>query len=472
MSAVIPEYFTADRQIAQLRVPPHNIEAETSVLGALLMDNLAWDRVGDMLTEADFYRNEHKIIFSAVGAMINACTQADVITVFSRLDREGKADEVGGLVYLNSLTQFMPSAANIRRYAEIVRESAIRRRLVAVGDELATMAFNPQGANIETILDNAGALVTRLTAGQVQDEWASTDETIVRLLDTITERAEGNVDSLPTGLRDLDEMLDGGLRAGQLVIVGARPSMGKSALAVSIGMNVALHQEQPVGMFSLEMPKEELATRQLSMVSHIHLSKLRRSERLNEFDWSRLTEGVEKLRQINFYISEHSGININQLRARARKHKRQYGLKLLIVDYIGLMSGLNPKESRNYQLGEVSRGLKSLAKELHIPIVCLAQLGREVEKRTGARPILSDLRDSGEIEQDADIVLFIDRPAHRDNTLALDADWKGYAEVIVAKHRNGSCGTVPMRYVGENVQFLNWEGEKPERFGKTSARPL
>ena len=471
MSAVIPYHFTADRQVAMLRIPPHSIEGESSVLGGMLLDTSAWDRIGDLLTDDDFYRLEHKLIFGAIAALANATKPTDAISVFVHLQNQGKGEEAGGLQYINSLAQYVPSASNIRRYAEIVRERSLLRKLVMVGDEMATMAFNPQGKNIDAILDHAGALVSRLTAGEVQDEWTSTDQTIVRLLDTITEKVDGKVDSLPTGLHDLDELLDGGLRNGQLVIIGARPSMGKSALAVSIGQNVAL-AGHPVGMFSLEMPKEELATRQLSMASHVHLSKLRRPERMNQDDWTRMTSGVEVLRNINFYISEHSGININQLRARARKHKRQYGLRLLIVDYIGLMAGLNPKESRNYQLGEVSRGLKSLAKELGIPIICLAQLGREVEKRTGARPILSDLRDSGEIEQDADIVIFIDRPAHRDEVLAKDEAWKRYAEAIVAKHRNGSCGSVNLRYIGENVQFLDWTGDKPERFGKTSARPL
>lgn len=470
MSAVIPDHITSDRQVYQLRVPPHSIEAETSVLGGLLLDNAAWDRIGDLLTDEDFYRYEHKLVFLAIASMINANKQADVITVFSHLEGKGKAAEVGGLGYLNSLAQYTPSAANIRRYAEIIRERSLLRKLVAASDEMATMAFNTQGNNVETILDHAGALVTRITAGQVQDDWVPIDETLVALLDRMESRAEGGKDDfLATGLKELDELLDGGLRAGQLVIVGARPSMGKSALAVSIGMNVAQHGK-PVGMFSLEMPKEELASRQLSMVSHVHLSKLRRAERLSPLEWSLVTEGIEKLRNLSFYISEHGGININQLRARARKHKRQYGLELLIVDYLGLMGQTNPKDNRNTALGEATRGMKGLAKELGIPIICLAQLGREVEKRTGARPILSDLRDSGEIEQDADIVIFIDRPAMRDS--ALSDEWKRYGEAIVAKQRNGSLGTVPLRYVGENVTFLDWGDDPRPSKNSSSGRPL
>jgi replicative DNA helicase len=461
-----PDY-PADYGVAQLRVPPHSVEAESSVLGGLMMSNSSWDAVGDLLADKDFYRAEHKLIYAAVGALINANKPADIVTVYSHLENLGKAGEVGGLQYLNSLAQFVPSAANMRRYAEIVRENSVLRSLVSTCDEITTAAFNTQGRDVASILDSAGAMMSALTAGVTPDDWVSTEKTVVALLDAIQERAGGNVDSLPTGLADLDELLDGGLRPGQLVIIGARPSMGKSAMAVTIGMNVAQRQGLPVAMFSLEMPAEELASRQLAMVSHVHLSKLRRSERLNEWDWSQISRGVDDLRKLSFHISEQSGININQLRARARKHKRQYGLKLLIVDYLGLMGQTNAKDNRNTALGEATRGMKNLAKELGIPIICLAQLGREVEKRTGARPILSDLRDSGEIEQDADIVVFIDRPIMRD--AALSDDWKTYAEAIVAKQRNGSLGTVPLRYVGEHVTFLNWEGEKPTKssFGRS-----
>jgi replicative DNA helicase len=450
-----------DFETAKLRVPPHSTEAETSVLGGLMLDNGAWDTVGGQLTEQDFYRSEHKVIFAAISALVNTNKAADVLTVFEYLQSRGKADQVGGLAYLNSLAQYVPSAANIRRYAEIICDRSILRKLAGAGDAIATSAFDTQGKDAATLADEAGALVSGLVMASAPDEWISTDAAIVTLIDAIQARADGRVDALPTGLTELDELLDGGLRGGQLVIIGARPSMGKSAMAVSIGMNVA-QRGKAVGMFSLEMPAEELASRQLAMVSHVHLSKIRRSERLNDHDWPRITAGLESLRAINFHISEQSGININQLRARARKQRRQHGLDLLIVDYLGLMGQTNPKDNRNTALGEATRGMKNLAKELNIPIICLAQLGREVEKRTGARPILSDLRDSGEIEQDADIVIFIDRPALRDPNLG--EEWKLYAEAIVAKQRNGSLGAVTLRYVGEHVTFLDWgDGQKPRK---------
>ena len=456
----LDERFLSDTATAHLRIPPHSAEAETSVLGGLLLDNAAWDRVGDLLTADDFYRAEHKLVFTAVSGLIVANAPADVVTVFERLKSQNKADEVGGLPYLNSLAQYVPSAANIQRYAHIVRDNSVRRKMLTAADAISTSAFDPQGKPTETLLDDAGAAISALTAGNTASDWQSMDAAIVAVLDHMEARAEGKDDSLPTGLADLDELLDGGLRAGQLVIIGARPAMGKSAMAVSIGLNMA-ERGCSVGMFSLEMPGSELARRQLAMKSKVHLSKIKRAERLETHEWTRITEGCDALRNLKFQISETPGITINQLRSRTRKLKRQHGLDLLIVDYLGLMGQTNPKDNRNTALGEATRGMKNLAKELNIPIICLAQLGREVEKRAGARPILSDLRDSGEIEQDADIVIFIDRPAMRDP--ALGEDWKYYAEAIVAKQRNGSTGGVPLRYIGEHVTFLDWSGPIPKK---------
>ena len=456
-------------QIAMLRIPPHSIEAESSVLGGLLLDSAqAWDLIGDVLTESDFYRREHQLIYAAIAQLCNANKPADLVTVHDQLG--AKSDEVGGLVYLNAVAQFVPSAANIRRYAEIVREKALSRGLVSVGDRIATMGFIADGS-VEQRRDEAAGLLMGLMGNAAANEWSTLDETMVQLLGVINDKAEGKrEDVIPTGLADLDEILSGGMRPGQMIIIGARPSQGKSALAVTIGTHVALHEGLPVGMFSLEMSAEELALRQTSMISHIHLERLRRSERLNDDDWPRLTAAVETLRQTPFYVSEMPGPNINQIRARARKLKRQRGLRLLIVDYLQLATGTNPKESRNNQLGEVSRGLKSLAKELQVPIIALAQLGRDIEKRTNSRPMLSDLRDSGDIEQDADVILFLDRPAMSNPSLG--SQFEDYAEVIVGKQRNGARGTVSLRYVGKNVQFLDWEGETPSKSARHSGSAL
>jgi replicative DNA helicase len=469
MSAVIPDHITADRPGYQLRVPPHSVEAESSVLGALMLDNTAWDRCGDLLTEADFYRHEHREIFLAIGGLVNAGKTADMITVFERLQAAGKDDQVGGMPYLHSLAQYVPSASNLRRYAEIVRERALSRRLVAMGDEIATMGFRTHEPIAERI-DRASAQLVSLVSTSSEAEWLDMDTTAVQMLDRLSAQAEGRKDDvLTTGLTELDEMLGGGLRAGQLIIIGARPSMGKSALAVTMGMHTA-EQNVSTGMFSLEMPAEELAMRQASMLGMVHLEKLRRAERLNELEWPRVTAAVERMRHLPFYVSELGAPNINQIRLRARKLKRQHGLGVLIIDYLQLAVGTNPKENRNNQLGEVSRGLKALAKELRIPIIALAQLGRDIEKRTNPRPMMSDLKDCGDIEQDADVILFIDRPIMSNPSLG--PNFEDYAEVIVGKQRNGPRGTVPLRYVGKNVQFLDWEGDKPSKPGRSSGGGL
>ena len=454
--------FLMDSDVAQLRIPPHSIEAECSVLGSLLLDNFGWDRVGDLLKADDFYRHEHKVVFETIAALVNASKPADVITVFAELQKVGKTDQMGGLVYLNSLAQTTHSAGSLRRYAEIVRERAVLRKLIAGADEISASAFNAQGKSAETILEAAVQTVMGITPETAAEEWEGMDTGMVRLLDRITEQADGTAapDFIPTGLTALDERLDGGMRRGELIIIGARPSMGKSALALSIGVNVALDAGEPVGMFSMEMPRAQVHARAMSLVSHIHLSRIKRAERLKDFDWPKITEAVEKLRQVRFDVSDFNQLNINQLRTRARRLARRRGkLGCLIVDYLGLMDGLDSKMSRNYQLEEVTKGLKSLAKELDCPILLLCQLSREVEKRPDPTPMLSDLRDSGSIEQDADIVLFVHRPIKAKPDLA--PEWKYYAKVAVAKLRDGEPGVLDLMYIGENTHFKDWPAETP-----------
>jgi len=451
-----------DGEVAQLRVPPHSIEAESSVLGGLLMDNGAWDRVGDLLADTDFYRHEHRVIYAAIGALVNACKPADVVTVYAQLQKTGTAAEVGGLVYLNSLAQFVLSAGNIRRYAEIVRERSMLRKLIAGADEIASAAFNVQGKSADAILEGAMQTVMGIAPEGSADEWEGMDVGMVKLLDRISAQTDGSAepDFIPTGLTDLDERLDGGMRRGELIIIGARPSMGKSALALSIGVNVALDAGHPVGMFSMEMPRAQVHARAMSLVSHIHLSRIKRAERLTDFDWPKITHAVETLRNISFDVSDINQLNINQLRTRARRLARRRGkLGCLIVDYLGLMDGLESKMSRNYQLEEVTKGLKSLAKELDCPILLLCQLSRKVEERTDPTPMLSDLRDSGSIEQDADIVIFVHRPYKAKPDMA--DEWKYYAKLSVAKVRDGEPGYLDLMYIGENTHFKDWPKEMP-----------
>jgi replicative DNA helicase len=447
-----------------LRVPPHSIEAESSLLGGLMLDSRAWDQVADILRQPDFYRFEHRIIWSAIESLMVANRNCDVVTVFTRLESMGKADEVGGLAYLNALAQFVPSARSMRGYAETIRERAMSRALIAAADEISVQAFNDHGVPAAERIDIATSQLTKLLEGAPRDDWEDADEGVVKLLDRIQVAADGDEpeDFMPTGLVELDDVLNGGFRPGQLIVVGARPSMGKTALALTIGQHLALNESHPVGMFSMEMTKQEVNERKMSMQSHIDLTRLQRPKYLTHFDWPNLTQGVEIIRQTQFATIDQSGLNINQIRAKAKALRRRMPVKLLIVDYLGLMSGTDPTMPRVYQLEEITKGLKALAKELGCAVLLLAQISRKVEDRVDQMPILSDLRDSGAIEQDADIVIFLHRPHKASPTLS--NEWKHLAKVAVAKNRNGRLGSLDLMYVGANTRFMNWpEGqEKPK----------
>lgn len=459
---------------ALLRVPPQSVESEMAVLGALLLDNRAWDRIGDLLTGSDFYRYENQVVFDAVAALLNANHGADVLTVFEHLQRTGKAGEVGGLMYLNQLAQYVPSVANVRRFAEIVRERSVLRRLVAATDEIAASAFSPGDRSVAELLDEAQQKVMALgDQGAPRDDWEDTEAGVTALIDRINDQSmgEGAPNFVATGLSGLDELLNGGLREGHLIAVGGRPSMGKTALALSIG-NAFAEAGHAVGMLSMEMPRSEVHERRLSMVTQIHLSRVQRGERLRDFDWPKITAGVERLRGTPFYTSDQTALNINQVRAKARALKRRHGLRLLIVDYLGLMTGTDAKAPRAYQLDEITKGLKALAKELGITVLMLAQVGREVEKRPDQRPLLSDFRDSGSVEQDADVCMFVYRECKAKPGLA--KEWDYIAELIVRKQRGGTTGTVEVMYVGENTLFKDWPEDqaKPESRVRTKGGDL
>jgi replicative DNA helicase len=441
-----------DSQIAHLRVPPHSIEAESSVLGGLLLDNAAWDRVGDLLTEGDFYRYEHRLIFGAIAALVNASKPADVITVAEHLERAGKAEEVGGMAYLNGLAQFIPSAGNIRRYAEIVRERAILRKLVATGDEIAASGFNTQGKPVAQILDECEQKVMQIgeEGARMKTGFQSIDDLVVQYLDRVQELADNPSDltGVSTGYFDLDRMTSG-LQAGDLVVLAARPSMGKTALAINIAEHVALHEGLPVAVFSMEMGAAQLAIRCIGSIGRIHQSHLRNG-RLSDVEWGVMTETVEKLRHASLHIDETGSLSIVELRANARRLARQCGrLGLIVVDYLQLMSGSGGDENRSTELGEISRGLKKLAKELQCPVIALSQLNRSVESRTDKRPQMSDLRESGAIEQDADVIAFI----YRDDYYNKNSDEPGVAEVIIGKQRNGPTGTVRLAFIKHLTRF-------------------
>ncbi|WP_374669361.1 replicative DNA helicase [Ramlibacter sp.] len=459
MSAVLSpanDGFPDDRQVAQLRIPPHSIEAESSVLGGLLLDNGAWDRVGDLLTDGDFYRYEHRLVYAAIGALVNATRPADVITVFEHLQSLGKADEVGGLPYLNALAQYVPSAGNIRRYAEIVRERAILRKLVSASDEIATAAFNPQGKPVDKILDEAEQKIFHIgeEGSRMKQGFQAMDSLVVQLLDRVQEMADNpnDITGVPTGFYDLDRMTSG-MQAGDLIILAARPSMGKTSLAINIAEHVALHEGLPVAVFSMEMGASQLAVRIVGSIGRIDQTHLR-TGRLTDDEWPRLTEAIEKLRNISLHIDETPGLTASELRANARRLARQCGkLGLIVVDYLQLMSvssGMSD-ENRATAVGEISRGLKMLAKELQCPVIALSQLSRGVESRTDKRPMMSDLRESGAIEQDADVIMFI----YRDDYYNKDSKEPGVSEIIISKQRNGPTGTCKLAFIKPLTKFEN-----------------
>lgn len=471
-----------DEPIAQLRVPPHSIESESSVLGGLLLDNRAWDVVGDLLTDSDFYRHEHKLVFAAIGRLVNAAKTADVVTVFEALRAEGHADAVGGLPYLNQLAQYVPSARNARSYAEAVRDAALRRRLVTAADAIAAKAFAGQGSAAD-LLDEAerevGAVAESRDVGN--DAWVDASTGMVALLDRIqTANDPGWIpDYTPTGIPELDEKLDGGLRGGELYIFGGRPGMGKSQLAQTIADHVAIDCGVPVATFSMEMPESQHFQRLAARQGRIHLSKLRRPERLRDGDWQGVTKAVEIARGAPILVNDRPGLNINQIRTFARGARRRLGgkLGLIVVDYLQLMAGTDGRMSRTYQLEEASRGLKSLAKELDCPVIALVQVGRGVEKEADPMPRMSDIRDCGGIEQDADVIGFIHRPIVFDKTLANDGRtvtaldgfgttaqgelWKVYARFGLVKMRAGDPGEIALQCEGQFQTFSSWPAMWP-----------
>jgi replicative DNA helicase len=463
MSAIFSEsqdyVSSSDKQVAQLRIPPHSQEAESSVLGGLLLDNNSWDKVGDLLVEADFYRYEHRLVFASITSLVNSNRPADVITVFEQMQSQGKAEEVGGLAYLNSLAQYVPSSANIRRYAEIVRERSILRKLVSVSDEIATSALNTNGRPVTNILDEAEQKIFSIgeEGSRMRQGFQSMDKLVVQLLDRVEEMSQNpnDITGVPTGFFDLDRMTSG-MQAGDLIVLAARPSMGKTALAINIAEHVALQEDLPVAVFSMEMGASQLAIRIVGSIGRIDQGRLRTGKLIDD-EWPRLSDAIERLKTVSLSIDETPGLTTSELRASARRLARSCGkLGLVVVDYLQLMSGSGggDGENRATELGEISRGLKMLAKELQCPVIALSQLNRGVEQRTDKRPMMSDLRESGAIEQDADVIMFI----YRDDYYNKDSKEPGVAEIIIAKQRNGPTGTVKLTFLKPITKFESYAG--------------
>ena len=444
-----------DRAVQGLKTPPHSIEAEQSVLGALLLDNTSLDLIAHILTDKDFYRAEHAVIYQAIGRLIGDNRPADVLTVHEELKPTGLAENFG-IIYLNQLASNTPSAANIRGYATIINDRSILRRLIQTADSIANSAFIADGKNVRSLLDEAESRILQIgEEGSRKADYLEIEpllKAVVARIDELYNRDNQNdITGVPTGFVDLDRMTSG-LQPGDLVVLAARPSMGKTALAINIAEHVALNEGLPVAVFSMEMGASQLAIRIVGSIGRIDQQRLR-TGKLNQEEWPRLTEAIEKLRNISLHIDETPSLTPMELRANARRLARTCGkLGLIVVDYLQLMSGntsSNNGDNRATEIGEISRGLKMLAKELQCPVIALSQLNRSVETRTDKRPMMSDLRESGAIEQDADVIMFI----YRDDYYNKDSKEPGVAEIIIGKHRNGPTGTVKLAFLKPITRF-------------------
>ena len=457
MSA-LPNAFV---RAATMHIPPHSIEAEQSVLGGLMLVGEAWDQIADRLVEDDFYRREHQLIFRAIGDLASAGKPCDAVTLGEWFERHGETAAIGGPAYLAELASNTPSAANIAAYADIVRDKAVLRKLIEAGTRIAGDGFNPEGRDTPEVLESAEQRIFQIadagTRGRKQAE--PMREPLKRYFATLTERYQhrGQLSGLATGFRDLDT-LTSGLQRQDLVIVAGRPSMGKTAFALNIAEAVALLADKPVLINSMEMSSEQLAGRFVSGVARVDAQALRSGD-LDEADWSRVGRAASLLSDSKIIIDDTPALSPGELRSRARRAKREHGIGLVIVDYLQLMQVPRTTENRATEIAEISRALKAMAKELDVPVMALSQLNRALEQRNDKRPVMSDLRESGAIEQDADLILFV----YRDEVYDHDSPDRGTAEIIIGKQRNGPIDTVRLTFLGQYTRFENYTpNETPE----------
>jgi len=446
-----------DQAADRLKVPPHSIEAEQSVVGGLMIDNRAWDTIADIVSEDDYYRQDHRLIFRALSHLANSGSPLDIITVSEWLEKHNELDKMGGIAYLSTLAQNTPSTANIKAYAEIVRERSILRQLIRVSGEIGENAFNTLGRSSSEVLDLAEQMVFNISESNSRGRQGF--QSITSLLPRVVERIDqlyasgGDITGLSTGFKDLDRMTSG-LQPADLIIVAGRPSMGKTSFAMNIAENIAISGGKAVAIFSMEMPAEQLVLRILSSLGRVDQSKVR-SGKLDDDDWPRLTSTMNLLNETKLFIDDTPALTPTELRSRARRLKREHDLGAIVIDYLQLMQVAGTRENRTNEISEISRSLKALAKELNIPVIALSQLNRSLEQRTDKRPVMSDLRESGAIEQDADLILFI----YRDEVYNEETVDKGVAEIIIGKQRNGPIGKVRMTFIGQYTRFENFVGE-------------
>ena len=442
-----------DRELARIKMQPHSIEAEQSVLGGLLLSADGWDAVAEAVTDSDFYRPDHRLIFRQIARLAEAAEPVDVITVADKLEARGELATAGGLPYLAELAQNTPSASNIRAYAQVVSERASLRKLIEAAQEIADSGFNPEGRTPDELIDEAERRIMQISE---QGPKAGGPQGVNPLLQTAIGRIEelfnsgGDITGLSTGFKDLDGMTSG-LQPSDLVIVAGRPSMGKTSFAMNLVEHAILHQERPILVFSMEMPADSLIIRMLSSVGRIDQTRIRNGK-LEQEDWPKLSTAVSKLKDVPLYIDDTPALTPTEVRSRARRVMREHGeLGMIMVDYLQLMQVAGSSEGRTAEISEISRSLKAIAKEFQCPMVALSQLNRSLEQRPNKRPVNSDLRESGAIEQDADVIMFI----YRDEVYNEESPDKGVAEIIIGKQRNGPIGICRLAFIGQYTRFEN-----------------
>ncbi|PPD35663.1 MAG: replicative DNA helicase [Methylomonas sp.] len=450
-------YFDHDHAVESLKVPPHSIQAEQSVLGGLMLDNQTWDSVADKVIETDFYRRDHQLIFRSIAQLAEKQDPFDVVTLSEVLEGTGELQDVGGLAYLGMLAKDTPSAANIVAYANIVRDRSVLRQLIHVGTEISDSAFSTEGRETADLLENAERRVFEIAEQRQRGQggFNSIKSLLAKAVDKIEMLYEqdGDITGASTGFTDLDEKTSG-LQPSDLIIVAGRPSMGKTTIAMNMAENVALKSGMPVAVFSMEMPGEALAMRMMSSLGRIDQHKVR-TGKLDDDDWPRLTSAINMLAETKLFIDDTPALTPTEVRSRARRLTREHGqLGLIVLDYLQLMQSPSSGDNRVQQISDISRGLKALAKELNVPVIALSQLNRNLEQRPNKRPVMSDLRESGAIEQDADLIIFV----YRDEVYNEDSPDKGIAEVIIGKQRNGPLGTVRLTFLGQYTRFENFAG--------------
>jgi len=449
---------SSDKSVEKLKVPPHSIEAEQAVLGSMLIDPESWDKVSELVTDAEFYNRSHQIVFKAILDLLAQSQPVDLITVSELLENNDQLEDAGGFAYLGELARNTPSSANVTAYAKIIRERAITRELIGVANEIAEVGYNPEGRDSADILDMAESKVFEIAERRTgasegpQSIESVLGKTIDRLEALIKDNRE--VTGVTTGFSDLDKKTSG-MQPSDLIIVAARPSMGKTTFAMNLAENAMLAEDKPVLVFSLEMPSEQIMMRMLASLSRVDQTKIRTAQ-LDDEDWARISNTMAMLKEKdNIYVDDSSGLTPMDVRSRARKLARERGgLSMIMVDYLQLMRVPSLSDNRTLEIAEISRSLKALAKELNIPVIALSQLNRSLEQRADKRPVNSDLRESGSIEQDADLIMFI----YRDEVYHENSEDKGVAEIIIGKQRNGPIGTCRLTFQGQFSRFDNYAG--------------